>query len=273
VVTFPNCKINLGLNIVSKRADGFHDLETVFYPVPINDVLEIVQQQHETTDVEFTATGLPIEGAASDNLCTKAYYLLKNDFPALPPVKIHLHKVIPMGAGLGGGSADGAFTLKMLNEKFQLGLSTDQLLNYALQLGSDCPFFLLNQPSFAAGRGEELGPVDVDLSAYRLVVIYPGVHINTAWAFSQLRPNKPLKPLKEVINQPITTWKAELVNDFEQAVFEAHPEIKSIKENLYAQGAVYASLSGSGSAVYGIFQKDKDVSGSGAFDHKTFIID
>jgi 4-diphosphocytidyl-2-C-methyl-D-erythritol kinase len=272
LVVFPNCKINLGLNIIAKRADGFHDLETVFYPIAIKDVLEVVQQSTASVDVEFTATGLPVAGAAADNLCVKAYHLLKKDFSSLPSIKMHLHKVIPMGAGLGGGSADGAFALAMLNRKFQLGLSNDQLIGYALQLGSDCPFFISNEPCFAVGRGEKLAPIAIDLSGYRIVVTNPGIHVNTGWAFSQVRPTKPQRQLRDVIHQPMVTWKDELINDFEEAVFGAHPEIKAIKENLYAQGAVYASMTGSGSAVYGIFEKDAD---TGSFDtkrYKTFVL-
>jgi 4-diphosphocytidyl-2-C-methyl-D-erythritol kinase len=260
VVTFPNCKINLGLNITAKRPDGFHDLETVFYPIAIKDVLEIVQQQHGTTDVSFTTSGLEIGGDTAHNLCVKAYHLLKKDFLQLPPVSMHLHKAIPMGAGLGGGSADGAFTLKLVNEKFQLGITNEQLIEYALQLGSDCPFFVLNQPAFAAGRGEKLQAIGLDLSAYRFVVVNPGIHINTGRAFSQAQPKHPVKSIKEIIGQPIDTWKAQLVNDFEEPVFQTHPGIKAIKENLYADGAVYASMTGSGSTVFGIFEKQLDLS-------------
>lgn len=272
MISFPNCKINLGLNITAKRADGFHDIETVFYPLAIKDVLEIVTLQQETAGIEFTATGLEIAGDTLNNLCIKAYHLLKRDFPQLPSIKMHLHKNIPMGAGLGGGSADGAFVLKMLNEKFQLNISTDQLINYALQLGSDCPFFIINQPCFAEGRGEKLQPINLDLSGYQFVVVNPGIHINTGWAFSQIQPAQPAKNVKDIITQPIETWKHELVNDFEVPVFTAHPQIKSIKENLYAQGAEYASMSGSGSTVFGIFEKEKDVSVFRSSSYKAFIV-
>jgi 4-diphosphocytidyl-2-C-methyl-D-erythritol kinase len=272
VISFPNCKINLGLNIISKRSDGFHDLETVFYPVAIKDVLEVVQQQQETTDVEFTSSGLVIEGDITHNLCVKAYHLLKKDFPDLPSIKMHLHKAIPMGAGLGGGSADGAFTLKLLNQKFNLNLTTDQLISYSLELGSDCPFFILNEPCFAEGRGEKLQSIDLDLSAYQFLIINPGIHVNTGWAFSQIQPQKPSKSVKEIITQPIESWKKELVNDFEEPVSRSHPAIKSIKENLYAQGAGYASMSGSGSTVFGIFHKDKDLSGISYPTFKMFVV-
>lgn len=255
MLLFPNCKINLGLNILRKREDGFHDLETVFYPIPFTDALELITNTGSEASAEFVTTGLKINGAATDNLCVKAYQLLKQDFPQLPAVKIHLHKTIPAGAGLGGGSADAAFMLKLLNDKFHLNLSTSQLTNYALQLGSDCPFFILNKPCFATGRGENLEEIQLDLSAYRIVLINPRIHINTGWAFSQINPSLPVKQVKEIIGQPISTWKDELKNDFEEAVFAAHPQVKLIKEDLYNQGAVYASMSGSGSTVFGIFDK------------------
>lgn len=256
MIVFPNCKINLGLHILDKREDGFHNLETVFYPVPFRDALEILPNANNASEIEFTGTGLAVDGKTEDNLCIKAYHLLKKDFPYLPSVKIHLHKALPMGAGLGGGSADAAFMLKMLNEKFRLNLSTSQLINYSLQLGSDCPFFIINKPCFATGRGEILEEIAVDLAAYRIVLINPGIHINTGWAFSNLTPAKPVRSVKEIIQQPINTWKEELKNDFEDPVFAAHPAVKEIKDRLYAQGAIYAAMSGSGSTVFGIFSSE-----------------
>lgn len=253
MVSFPNCKINLGLQISGKRDDGFHNLETVFYPVAFKDALELVSNTNKNTDIEFTGTGLLVDGNSSDNLCVKAYHLLKKDFAQLPAIKVHLHKAIPMGAGLGGGSADAAFMLKLLNDKFNLNILTPQLLNYALQLGSDCPFFILNKPCFATGRGEVLEELTVDLSAYKIVLINPGIHINTGWAFSNITPALFKKSVKEIIHQPIETWKEELHNDFEVPVFAAHPQVKEIKELLYKKGAMYAAMSGSGSTVYGIF--------------------
>jgi 4-diphosphocytidyl-2-C-methyl-D-erythritol kinase len=254
MINFPNCKINLGLNILSKREDGFHNIATVFYPVGINDVLEVIKN-NTTGDVQFTCTGLPVNGNTADNLCVKAYQLLKADFPQLPPVQLHLHKAIPMGAGLGGGSADGAFTLQLLNTKFQTGINEAQLAGYAARLGSDCPFFITNKPCFATGRGELLNPVPLDLSAYNLLLVNPGIHINTGWAFSQITPALPAKSILQIIQQPIHTWKDELVNDFEQPVCSAYPEIAAIKELLYQNNAVYAAMSGSGSTVFGIFEK------------------
>jgi 4-diphosphocytidyl-2-C-methyl-D-erythritol kinase len=259
LLLFPNCKINLGLHILNKREDGFHDLETVFYPVALKDALEIIPAPHSTIDIELSCSGLAVDGNSTDNICVKAYQLLKKDFPELPAIKMHLHKAIPMGAGLGGGSADGAFALQLLNKKFNLNLSTPKLLNYALQLGSDCPFFIINKPSYATGRGEILKETALDLSAYKIVLINPGIHINTGWAFSQLAPDAPAKSIAAIIAQPITTWKQELQNDFEKPVFEKYPAIKNSRDSLYAQGAVYAAMSGSGSTVYGIFKKETPV--------------
>ena len=253
MLNFPNCKINLGLNILRKREDGFHDIETIFYPVQLRDALEAVEHKGNDPALEFSVTGLTVDGKEEDNLCIKAYQLLKKDFPQLPAIKMHLHKTIPMGAGLGGGSADAAFLLKLLDEKFNLSLSSEQLHNYALQLGSDCPFFIINKTCFASSRGEILETIDIDLSHYKIILVNPGIHINTGWAFSQLIPSVPKKNIKVIVTQPIETWKTELVNDFETPVFTSHPEIKNIKEELYGQGAVYAAMSGSGSTVFGIF--------------------
>lgn len=258
MISFPNAKINLGLNIIQKRADGFHDLETIFYPVPgLRDALEIVHGNATGGTLNFTYSGLEIAGDTTNNLCSKAYHLLKKDFPELPSIQMHLHKTIPMGAGLGGGSADGAFTLTMVNQQFGLGLNEQQLISYALMLGSDCPFFIRNQPSYATGRGENMQPVSLDLSMYRFVLINPGIHVSTAWAFSQLQPGKPKKSCLAIIQQAVTNWKNQLVNDFEIPVMQAHPEIQTIREELYQQGAVYASMTGSGSTVYGIFEKNQ----------------
>ena len=256
MIVFPNCKINLGLHILGKREDGFHNLETVFYPVAFKDALELMPATNNTTEIEFTGTGLTVDGNMEDNLCVKAYHLLKKDFSQLPAVKIHLHKAVPMGAGLGGGSADAAFMLKLLNDKFKLNISTSKLLNYALQLGSDCPFFIVNKPSFATGRGEMLEEIKVDLSTYKIILVNPGIHVNTGWAFSKLTPALPLKSVKEIVKQPVETWKDELKNDFETAVFAVHPQVKEIKESLYQQGAIYSAMSGSGSTVFGIFERN-----------------
>ena len=252
MVSFPNCKINLGLQIIRKREDGYHDLETVFYPILLCDALEIIQTSEKQTTI--TISGLTIDSGSGDNICLKAYNLLKKDFD-LPAVTIHLHKVIPIGAGLGGGSSNGAFTLLLLNKKFNLNLSEDALMKYALELGSDCPFFIKNKPCFATSRGEILEPISVDLSNYKIVLINPGIHVNTGLAFSKIKPKADRVSVAEIIQQPIASWKNILANDFEKTIFEQHPPIKEIKELLYSNGAIYASMTGSGSSVYGIFEK------------------
>ena len=260
MVVFPTCKINIGLRIGQKRADGFHNLETVFFPLQLTDVLEILPAPLQSEKIiTYSQSGNNFEGAEDDNICLKAYYLLKKDFPQLPAIQMHLHKAIPTGAGLGGGSADGAFTLCLINNLFKLSLSTSQLINYALQLGSDCPFFIINQPCFATGRGEYLTPVSINLSGYTMVIINPGIHINTGWAFSQLSlyqnaiQTKTEIGMQQAIQQPIENWKHHLTNDFELPVFKQYPLLKTIKETLYNLGAKYAAMSGSGSTIYGIF--------------------
>lgn len=258
MVLFPNAKINIGLNVVQKRTDGYHNLETVFYPVNVKDALEAIL----SAEIAFHLSGLPVNGNTDDNLCLKAYQLLKQDFPDLPPVSIYLHKAIPMGAGLGGGSADGAFTLLLLNKQFELHLTQQQLIDYALQLGSDCPFFIINKPCFATGRGENLSQVDADLSAYKIILVNPGIHISTKEAFSNLTLKMPQKSILQIISQPISTWKDELVNDFEINVFKLFPQIKEIKNKLYNAGAIYASMTGSGSTVYGIFEANAEINPS-----------
>jgi 4-diphosphocytidyl-2-C-methyl-D-erythritol kinase len=271
MIIFPNCKINLGLNIVRKRSDGYHDLETVFYPVLLKDAVEVIENndQHSTNIIQFSNTGIHVECDSDKNLCLKAYQLLKKDFPYLPNIQMHLHKEIPMGAGLGGGSADGAFTLLLLNKKFELGLTQKQLIDYALQLGSDCPFFILNKPCYATGRGEKMETVNIDLSAYKILIVHPGIHISTALAFANCQPAVPKKSVNEIVQQPLTTWKEELKNDFESIAISNYPEIKIIKKKLYESGAVYASMSGSGSAVYGLFEKDQQTSLS--FQNSYFV--
>jgi 4-diphosphocytidyl-2-C-methyl-D-erythritol kinase len=257
LVVFPNCKINLGLHVLGKRSDGFHDLETIFYPLPIHDALEILPSAENKTTC--TTTGLSINVQSENNICTKAYELLKNDFPHLPTLQIHLHKVIPSGAGLGGGSSDAAYTLQLINKKWQLGLDESKLSEYAAELGSDCPFFTLNRPCLASGRGEILEPVSVDLSAYTIVVVHQGIHVATGWAFSKLQSYTGRTSLRDVIIKPIDKWKDELHNDFERPIFEHYPEIAGIKEVFYEKGALYSSLSGSGSAVYGLFPKSTEL--------------
>jgi 4-diphosphocytidyl-2-C-methyl-D-erythritol kinase len=260
VVVFPNCKINLGLNVIQKREDGFHNIETVFFPVAWQDGLEIISTDDVSENIQFSASGETITGERENNLCIRAYQLMKQDFPQLPAIKMHLHKTIPIGGGLGGGSADGAFTLKLIDKLFTLGLAREKLMKYALELGSDCPFFILNQPCFATNRGEVLEEIGLDLSAFKLIIVSPGIHINTAQAFSMVNPLSPSKSIKQIAQQPLETWSRELKNDFEYPVFEQHPEIRKIKDDLYKAGAPYAAMSGTGSTIYGIFPKHKEMS-------------
>ena len=255
MIAFPNCKINLGLSIVAKRADGYHELETIFYPVALQDMVEIIHGNDPNLPVQFSHTGLPIPGDASNNLCIKAYHLLKKDFPSIPSIKMHLHKHIPMGAGLGGGSSDGTEVLKLINQQFNVGLSNAQLIDYAAQLGSDCPFFVYDKPCHATGRGEILQTYSCDLNNYFIVLVHPGIHVSTAWAFGQLNPHAKERSIAEVVASPIENWKENLINDFEAPIFLAHPALAEIKAQLYQQGATYASMSGSGSSLFGLFPK------------------
>ncbi len=251
MIQFPNCKINLGLSILAKRADGYHELETVFYPIAFSDALEILPSDKLT----LSQTGIAVPGDPDQNLCLKAYHLLKKDFPSLPSVQMHLHKNIPMGAGLGGGSSDGTNALLILNQQFSLGLNDRQLIDYASQLGSDCPFFVYNKACHATGRGEVLTPIALDLSNYQFLLVHPGKHISTAWAFQQLTPNTKSESIQSIIQKPMTEWKELLINDFEAPVFKAEPTLSNIKTQLYQLGAIYASMSGSGSSLFGIFPK------------------
>jgi 4-diphosphocytidyl-2-C-methyl-D-erythritol kinase len=248
MVSFPPCKINLGLHIISKREDGYHDLETIFYPVPWTDILEIIP----STSLSFQTSGHSIPGKVEDNICLKAYELVKKDFP-IEPVQIHLHKIIPMGAGLGGGSSDGAHTLRLLNTLFELNLKPEQLRNYAAQLGSDCPFFMDDQPMLGTGRGEVLTTVSFSLSGKFIVIVKPDIHVSTAEAYASISPQLPSMSLSKCIQLPLPEWKNNLINDFEKSVFTKYPLIKKLKEEMYLAGATYASMSGSGSSVFGIF--------------------
>jgi 4-diphosphocytidyl-2-C-methyl-D-erythritol kinase len=265
LVLFPNCKINLGLRVTGKRPDGYHDLETIFYPIPLRDAAEITTSRpsHSSRltgndDFELTITGTEIPGDLSSNLCTRAWQLIKNDFPDIPVIRMHLHKAIPVGGGLGGGSSDGAFTLILLNEVLKLNLTTEKLLAYALKLGSDCPFFIINKPVYATGRGEIMEEISIDLNDYHFVIIDSGIHVSTAEAFAGITISSRENPsLKQIITQPVDTWKNSLVNEFEENVFSKHPELKEIKEKIYASGAVYASMTGTGSSIYGIFHNSK----------------
>ncbi len=256
MITFPNCKINLGLNIVSRRADGYHNLETVFYPVQLHDSLEVLP----LNDIRGTKYILHQYGNAIDcdpekNLVVKAYRLLDKLYD-LPPVEIHLLKHIPSGAGLGGGSSDAAFMLKLLNEQFKLNLSTAQLECHAATLGADCAFFIQNQPTFATGIGDVFSPVTLSLRDYQIVIIKPDVFVSTKEAFARITPQTPTESVCDIVQLPVSEWRDRLFNDFETSIFPQHPEIQAIKELLYEKGAEYASMSGSGSSVFGIFSPD-----------------
>lgn len=256
MVLFPNAKINLGLRVTRKRADGLHDINTVFYPVPLCDALELVVAGDDK--FEFTQTGITIPGDEGDNLCIKAWKLLEKDF-RLPPVKIHLHKIIPIGAGLGGGSSDGAFMIKLINQVFSLSLNTGQMEDYARKLGSDCPFFIKNQPVFAFGKGDDFEALNVDLSGYFLVIVKPDVHISTKDAYASIRPAANGVNFPEASKCSKAQWRDSFTNDFENPIFEKFPLIPKIKSRLYDLGALFALMSGSGSAVYGLFDKEVDL--------------
>jgi 4-diphosphocytidyl-2-C-methyl-D-erythritol kinase len=258
MILFPNAKINIGLNIVEKRNDGFHNIESIFYPIPVCDTLEIIENEDNSEQIIFSSSGIEIPGNASDNLCVKAYQLISKDY-SLPKIKIHLHKHIPIGAGLGGGSADAAFFIRLLNTKFELNLAWGEMHHYAKQLGSDCSFFISNKPAFVKGKGDEFESIELNLSNYYIVLIYPNIHINTAKAYSGVTPKKSNRSLEDdILKLPINEWATYIHNDFEDSVFKQYPEIKKIKQQLYQCGALYASMSGSGSSVYGLFKTKTD---------------
>lgn len=254
MVSFPNAKINIGLRVIAKRNDGYHDLETVFYPVNWCDLLEIIPCKNSTA---FSSGGLPITGDTFSNLCMKAWHLLKRDFK-LPEIQMHLHKIIPMGAGLGGGSADAVYVLLLVNKIFNLQLSENTLKAYAIQLGSDCPF-LINEPCIAKGRGEIIKPINLDLSGKYISIVQPDIQVSTATAFSSIKPETPENDLFGLIKKPIETWKNSIKNDFESSVFKKFPSIEQLKNKMYETGALYAAMSGSGSAVYGIFNQNSSL--------------
>lgn len=255
MLVFPNAKINLGLNITEKRPDGYHNLETVFYPIPIEDALEINMLHGGNDKFRIHQAGLEIAGEAENNLVVKAYKLLDEAFN-LPPIDIHLFKHIPSGAGLGGGSADAAFMLKSLNEKFNLGLTDETLEEYAARLGADCAFFIKNEPTYAEGIGNIFSPIRLSLEGYRIWLVKPDIFVSTRDAFSKIKPHHPELPLKEIVQLPVEEWKGRMLNDFEESVFPQFPAIGEIKDEMYRQGAIYASMSGSGSSVYGLFKAD-----------------
>ena len=260
MINFQIAKINLGLNVVSKREDGYHNLETVFYPVPIKDALEVLPM-HEgfPSDVrcDLKVTNLFIDGDEQKNLVVKAYNMIAQDYD-LPRVHVHLYKHIPTQAGMGGGSSNCAYMIRLLNEMFSLGMSDEKMIGYAARLGADCAFFIKAQPAYAEGIGEKLQPISIDLSGCKMLVVRPNIPVSTKEAFSLITPQVPKKNCLDIVRQPIETWKDELVNDFERSVFAIHPEIGRLKEMMYEQGAVYAAMSGSGSSVFGLFSDTPD---------------
>lgn len=255
MITFPNAKINLGLNIIEKRPDGYHNLETIFYPINLQDALEVAKRDNDSKEYTLRVCGTSLEIDDEDNLVVKAYKLLKKDHPQMLPIDIHMYKHIPAGAGLGGGSSDAAHMIKLLNEKFLLELSAEQMESYAAQIGADCAFFIKNRPVFATGIGNVFEPIELSLKGYHIVLVKPDIFVSTRDAFSQIKPTHPSVSLKEIVKQPIENWKDSMKNDFEESVFLKFPEVAAIKDELYDLGAVYAAMSGSGSSVYGIFKE------------------
>lgn len=258
MLTKPIAKINLGLNVVERRPDGYHNLETVFYPVSICDALEVFpmdEQFPSAVDCDLKVTNIVIDGDEQRNLVVRAYNLLKQDFPALPRVHAHLYKGIPTQAGMGGGSSDCGFMITLLNQMFQLGLSDQQMIDYAARLGADCAFFILNKPCYAEGIGEKLEPISLSLHGWYLAVVRPAIPVSTKEAFSLITPQHPTLNCRDIVMQPVETWRDRLTNDFEKSVFALHPEIGAIKDRLYALGAVYAAMSGSGSSLFGLFRE------------------
>ena len=252
MITFPNAKINLGLNILERRPDGFHNIESLLLPITLYDILEVIQAKNGQPS--FTSSGLEIPSNGKPNLCQQAALLMKKKY-GIPDVSIHLHKNIPMGAGLGGVSADAAFTLKLINQLFSLQISSNALKKLAEKLGSDCPFFIENKPILVSGRGEQLESFSIDLSGLSLFVVNPHIHVSTAKAYAGVKPVIPEIPLREALNQPLENWKYFLKNDFEVSIFKKHPILDQIKQEFYLAGALYASMSGSGSAMFGIFKE------------------
>jgi 4-diphosphocytidyl-2-C-methyl-D-erythritol kinase len=258
MVVFPNAKINIGLNIIKRRSDGYHDLETVFYPIALSDILEVIVRPVNKDVPGFSNSGLRIDAPQDKNLCIKALNLLKRDFQ-IPEVCIHLHKIIPFGAGLGGGSSDASFMLILLNNLFSLGIDDQKLAEYASKLGSDTVFFTRNKPVLAKGRGELLEEVKINLKGFHIAIIKPQFNISTAEAYSGIKPKTPEYNLAEIIQQSPEKWKGVIKNDFEEHLFERYPQLPKIKDTLYQCGALYASMSGSGSSVYGIFNDAPDL--------------
>jgi 4-diphosphocytidyl-2-C-methyl-D-erythritol kinase len=254
MIDFPNAKINVGLFVTGKREDGFHNIESIFLPVNLCDALEVVKNPEDVFDFEIS--GLQVDGKNEDNICFKAYRLLKSKYN-IGGVKAALYKKIPLGAGLGGGSADGAFMLKLLNSVFEIGLGKKELMALAAQLGSDCPFFIDNTPSFVTGRGEMMEPIAINLQNHYVVLVNPGIHVNTGEAYKQISIQKPNFDLTKLNSIPLSDWRNYLYNSFEKPIAKQYQVINEIREKLYAHGAKYAAMSGSGSTVFGIFSERK----------------
>lgn len=250
MIVYPNCKINLGLNVVARRSDGYHNLETVFYPIPLCDELSIEEAETDSLSI----AGLQLEGNINDNLVMKALYLLREKCYSIPKIKIELKKNIPSGAGLGGGSSDAAFMMKALNERFQLGMSEGMMEKHVSTLGADCAFFIQNKPVYAEGIGNEFHPIALNLQGWHLVLVKPDDFVSTKEAYSLITPCKPTYNVTEIVQQPVETWKELLTNDFEKSVFPNHTNILKVKKKLYEMGATYSCMSGSGSSVFGLFK-------------------
>ena len=259
MIVFPGCKINLGLHVVSKREDGFHNIETIFYPVKWCDSLEVIENKESNEAFVFSQSGLAIGGAVEENLLYKAWKIISTQ-KQIPNIKVHLHKNIPMGAGLGGGSSDAASFINLLDSKFELAYTEKEKMTIASELGSDCAFFISNCPVYAQGKGNEFTKIDVNLDKYYILVVYPAIHSNTKEAYDGLVPQKPKNsPASLITSEQVAKWQSVLVNDFENSIFKKYATIKLLKENLYSAGAMYASMSGSGSAVFGIFEKAPEI--------------
>lgn len=264
MLVFSNCKINLGLNVINKRLDGFHNLKTVFYPINWLDALEVIEDDRTKNGFSFSQSGITIDVPIENNLIYKAWQLINNK-TKLPPIKVNLVKRIPMGAGLGGGSSNAAYFITLINSKFDLGFSSDEMIQLSAQIGSDCAFFINNKPVFAEGKGDVLSSININLNQYYILLVFPNIYCKTKDAFNNLVYKTPTIELKTIIEKmPIGEWKNYLVNDFEQSIFLKHPKIKELKELFYSEGAVYSSMSGSGSCVFGIFDQDPNLK---SFEH------
>ena len=263
MIVYPNAKINLGLNVVAKRPDGYHDIETAFYPIPLQDALEVA----DAPTFRFRMAGTPLDCPAGDNLVIKVLQMVEQDFK-LPELDIFLYKHIPSGAGLGGGSSDAAFMLMLLNERFGLGLTKEEMKARLATLGADCPFFVENRPVLATGIGDVMTPIDISLAGWTLVLVKPDIAVSTAEAYAGVKPQKPATPIAEILKLPVEQWQGRLCNDFEESVFARHPEIAATRDLLLDLGATYAAMSGSGSAVFGLFKaplEDIDKAFAGMF--------